>query len=425
MGRGKPKPTKPEIKPSKKLKAYQWRRILKEPKDKKNRKHLVWDDIEEVDLDMQEVEDLFEDKKKAKPASSSPSKAKKVNTKKKFFDGDTSQKMCIILKRMPKPHVTCEILTNLDDKFTEKIQPSIINGILRAWPEDSEVQALEEEYAANPDEQWDFAEEYVISLKDIKAIKLKCQVIKFCLEYAEQEEFFLEPLEKFEAAFKELSESKILKDSLAVILSLGNILNGGHKTRGQADGFQIEGMIKIITIKDANNRSGMEFVCKKLLEIDSEYANFKKNLRGLYDAKRNNLPELMGMFEGYINQTSGAKNKCDAVTKNKDDPSSYVYETIVKKKIESYEVKLKEMLERYKKCDEQWKEIGEYYGIKKDDEKMEDTTKFFSFWIQYFDGIDKHWPKESKNKKKSSSPTVKKPMDNKMPNKPMRMLPLE
>lgn len=275
------------------------------------------------------------------------------------------------MKRLPKPQTTIEMLTKLDERFTEKIQPSVINGLLRSWPDDSEVQSLVEEYVGNPDENWDFAESYVIQLRDINNIKLKCEVLKFCLDYGEQEEFYLEPLNKFEEAFKELSDCKILKDTLAVILTIGNILNGGHKTRGQADGFAIEGMTKIITIKDTNNKSGMEFVCRKLKEINPEYEGFKRNMRGLYEAKRNNMTELVGMFEGFIGQTNSAKNKCDIVTKDTEDSTASVYETIVKKRIESYESKLLDIKNRYSQCDTQWKEMGEYYGIKKDDEKME------------------------------------------------------
>lgn len=74
---GKPKPTKPVIKLEKKVKPYQWRRVLNEPKDKKDREHVIWDDIEEVEMDQTEIEDLFEDKKKVKLADESPTKAKK------------------------------------------------------------------------------------------------------------------------------------------------------------------------------------------------------------------------------------------------------------------------------------------------------------------------------------------------------------
>jgi hypothetical protein len=119
----------------------------------------------------------------------------------------------------------------------------------------------------------------------------------------------MEPLVTFESAFSELKSCKLLKDTLAVILTLGNILNGGNKTRGQADGFAIEGMSKIVSIKDANNKSGMEYVCRKLQEIDPEYSNFKKTIRGVYDARRNNLPEIKGLFATFMSQTGAVKNK--------------------------------------------------------------------------------------------------------------------
>lgn len=234
---------------------------MHEPKDKKNRVHVVWDDIEEVEMDIKEVEDLFEVKSKKK-AESTTKKAKPKDTKKKFFDADQSQKMSIILKRLPKPYIALEMLSKIDEQFAEKLQVSVINGLLRAWPDPSEAAGLFEEYEAHQNEKWDFAEDYIINLREVDNIKTKCEVLKYCLEYSEQEEFYLEPLEHIEEAFKEIEESKVLKEGLSVILTLGNILNGGHKTRGQADGFAIEGVTKIVSVKDVNNKSGMDFVCK-------------------------------------------------------------------------------------------------------------------------------------------------------------------
>ena len=114
-------PTKPVINPSKKLKNYQWKRLLHEPKDKKGRVHLVWDDIQEVNMDIKEVEDLFEDQKKVK-VEDTPIKSKTIKVKKSYFDADTSLKMSIVLKRLPKPQVTCEILTNIGNIFYLKLQ---------------------------------------------------------------------------------------------------------------------------------------------------------------------------------------------------------------------------------------------------------------------------------------------------------------
>lgn len=329
------------------------------------------------------------------------------------------------MKRLPKPNVMIEMLSNLDERFTEKIQASVINGLLRAWPDESEVHGLMEEYVANSTETWDFAEDYVINLREIRKLKTKCEVIRFCIDFAEQEEFYLEPLEKFEAAFNELGECKILKESLSVILCLGNILNGGNKTKGQADGFAIEGITKIITIKDVNNKSGMEYICKKIHETNPDLRDFKKHLRGFYGAKRNNLTELKTMFEGFISQTGGVKNKCELITNDKEDPAAETYEASVKKKIDSFDEKLLEMKGRYEECERKWKKMGEYYGMRKDDEKMEDTSKFFTFWIQYFDALDKHWPKEKKVKAVANNLSSSRKKESKLPTQGMRMLPLE
>ena len=152
-------------------------RDFKKPKGKPGRKHVVWDNIEEVTMELAEVEELFEGKRQVKETS--VAKLKKVNVKKSYFDADTSQKTCIVMKRLPKPHVTAELLTKIDINFTEKIQPTIISGPLRSWPYLNEFQSLIDEYLGHPNEQGNFAEDYVISLKDIKNIKTKCEVIKF------------------------------------------------------------------------------------------------------------------------------------------------------------------------------------------------------------------------------------------------------
>lgn len=47
---------------------------------------MIWDDIEEVEVDQEEVEDLFEDKKKVKlDPTASPTKTKKGMSQPTFY----------------------------------------------------------------------------------------------------------------------------------------------------------------------------------------------------------------------------------------------------------------------------------------------------------------------------------------------------
>ena len=64
MGGGRPvaRPTKPVIRPVKKLQNFNWRRVLLLPKDAPGKKPNIWDDIEEMKLNQDEIEELFENK---------------------------------------------------------------------------------------------------------------------------------------------------------------------------------------------------------------------------------------------------------------------------------------------------------------------------------------------------------------------------
>jgi len=48
---------------------------------------------------------------------------------------------------------------------------------------------------------------------------------------------------------------------MSLILSFGNILNGGNVTKGQADGFKIDALNKLTAIKDINKNSALDYIC--------------------------------------------------------------------------------------------------------------------------------------------------------------------
>lgn len=48
--------------------------------------------------------------------------------------------------------------------------------------------------------------------------------------------------------------SETLKDVLAIILTLGNFMNGGNMQRGQADGFGLEILSKLRDVKSKDNQ---------------------------------------------------------------------------------------------------------------------------------------------------------------------------
>jgi hypothetical protein len=56
------RPTKPVIRPVKKLQNFNWRRVLVLPQGASGKKENVWDTVSEVPLNQEEIEELFENK---------------------------------------------------------------------------------------------------------------------------------------------------------------------------------------------------------------------------------------------------------------------------------------------------------------------------------------------------------------------------
>ncbi|XP_008336333.2 formin-like, partial [Cynoglossus semilaevis] len=56
---------------------------------------------------------------------------------------------------------------------------------------------------------------------------------------------------------KELLQCSSLKDVMGLVLAFGNYMNGGNRTRGQADGFGLEILPKLKDVKSRDNRMNL------------------------------------------------------------------------------------------------------------------------------------------------------------------------
>lgn len=64
--------------------------------------------------------------------------------------------------------------------------------------------------------------------------------------------------------FEQLRNNDHLMKILGSILKVGNCMNAGNKTRGQADGYELDALSKTFSIKDINGVSIMKMICEKM-----------------------------------------------------------------------------------------------------------------------------------------------------------------
>lgn len=78
-------------------------------------------------------------------------------------------------------------------------------------------------------------------------------------------------------AYKQIETNKYFLQIVGYTLSIGNILNGGT-AKGQADGFDLPVLGKLVSMKDNTNQTLLQLICKKIYEQDPDFINEAKAL---------------------------------------------------------------------------------------------------------------------------------------------------
>lgn len=189
-----------------------------------------------------------------------------------------------------------------------------IAAFLNVWLTPEERQQLCDELNQDKNATWEKQEEYMIGLMSVVQIEFRLSIWKFMLEYPEQKGFVGNFMQDFKTAFEILRESKSLRCILGICLGLGNILNGGS-TRGQADGFNIETLIRLNNIVDGQKKTALQYVGFKLKELIPDLAILKE-FDPVIKAERMNLQDLEKQVKELTNGYTALKNKKVAVIKS-------------------------------------------------------------------------------------------------------------
>jgi hypothetical protein len=202
---------------------------------------------------------------------------------------------------------------NLELESTE-FKKENIAAFLNVWLTPEEKQQLVDEMNQDKNAIWEKPEEYMIGLLGVVQIEFRLSIWKFMLEYPEQRGFVGNFMQDFKIAFEILRESKSLRCILGICLGLGNILNGGS-TRGQADGFNIETLIRINNIVDGQKKTALQYVGIKLKEQFPDLALLKE-FDPVIKAQRMNMQDLEKQVKELTNGYNALKKKKETVVKS-------------------------------------------------------------------------------------------------------------
>ena len=371
------KPTKPKITLKSKVKQLQWQRVLLMPESSKDRPNLIWNNMKELKVDVDEVIFLFGTKKREQQKEEE--KKPKIETK-KFLDPKRTQEVSIIVTKLPEPEDVNRALITLDQSI---LNPDQIEGLLKILITKEELNMYK---SMGEDGNWDKGEKYLVKINDIPNHQIKLKIWSLTNKFEEKLPGVTESLEHMINACNEIKNNKYFKLILSIILGLGNILNGGS-ARGQADGFSLDLLNKLPGIKDNLGNSILTWVCSKAHKMDPTFEGFKGQFTELEKAANFSLKETndsLNALKKIVDQMAQLLKSLTSDDKFKQK-SNENYDNF-KMKVESFDKKNKKNVETYQS-------LVKYYGYKEKDNIYTKNEAFFKMLLEFFKEVNKSMPK--------------------------------
>eukprot|EP00929_Paragymnodinium_shiwhaense_P004186 TRINITY_DN10493_c0_g1_i3.p1 TRINITY_DN10493_c0_g1~~TRINITY_DN10493_c0_g1_i3.p1 ORF type:complete len:1477 (+),score=471.30 TRINITY_DN10493_c0_g1_i3:132-4562(+) len=300
---GKDGCTKPKITPKAAMKPLWWKRLLKGKQLEEGK--TIWDQVGD-DMNLIDEETLVGRFSKTAQASTGQerhlfarsdhggdrnklrARAKKVEKEDHHEKKEKKEEVTLLrtvtagldpmmvagkeaaLRPLPPPEECKQAVIELDDARLDVDLLSILEVHVR--PTDEDMKQLTEARQKHPGAPLAKIEEYMSVLGEITAYRHRLDCWVFVRTYEEKEVSYRAALNGLLSVVQCFKESEMLPTVLGLILAVGNYLNGGTN-RGQADGFELEALTKLDSVKDADGKDVRSFVLDTLFNGMTEKAS--------------------------------------------------------------------------------------------------------------------------------------------------------
>ncbi|XP_061854563.1 formin-1 isoform X2 [Colius striatus] len=250
-------PRKPAIEPSRPMKPLYWTRIQLQG-SRKTAMPTLWESLEEPDiLDTTEFEYLFSKdttQEKRKPLSDTYEKKTKAKKIIKLLDGKRSQTVGILISslHLEMKDIQQAILC-VDDSIVDL---ETLEALYENRAQKDELEKIKQYYQTSKEEELkllDKPEQFLYELSQIPNFTERAQCIIFQSVFSEGITSVRRKVDIVTRVSKALLNMTSVKEILGLILAFGNYMNGGNRTRGQADGFGLEILPKLKDVKSRDN----------------------------------------------------------------------------------------------------------------------------------------------------------------------------
>uniref|UniRef100_A0AAY4CGU2 FH2 domain-containing protein n=1 Tax=Denticeps clupeoides TaxID=299321 RepID=A0AAY4CGU2_9TELE len=396
-------PRKPMVEPACPMKPLYWTRIQIQD----NNNNTLWGSLEEPNIiNTKEFEDLFSKatlQHKKKPLSDTYEKKAKAKKIIKLLDGKRSQTVGILISslHLEMKDIQQAVLT-VDNSVVDL---ETIEALYENRGQDDEMEKITKHYEGSKEDEvklLDKPEQFLYELSQIPDFAGRARCIIFQSVFFESISSIHRKVEIVSNICEGLLENNSVKDVMGLVLAFGNYMNGGNRTRGQADGFGLEILPKLKDVKSRDNHICLvDYVVSYYLRNIDKNAGTEKCMFPLPEPQDFFLAAQV-KFEDL--QKDIRKLKKDLTACEKDA------QRVCVKSLEGHLQPFKDKMETFITTGKEnffsssfvtlnrFQDMVSFFGVKpKAGEKEVAPSYVFTLWYEFCNDFKNSWKRESKN----------------------------
>uniref|UniRef100_A0A8C9QCK3 Formin-2 n=1 Tax=Spermophilus dauricus TaxID=99837 RepID=A0A8C9QCK3_SPEDA len=398
---------KQPIEPCRPMKPLYWTRIQLHSK-RDSSPSLIWEKIEEPSIDCHEFEELFSKtavKERKKPISDTISKTKAKQVV-KLLSNKRSQAVGILMSSLHLDMKDIQhAVVNLDNSVVDL---ETLQALYENRAQSDELEKIEKHGRSSKDKEnaksLDKPEQFLYELSLIPNFSERVFCILFQSTFSESICSIRRKLELLQKLCETLKNGPGVMQVLGLVLAFGNYMNGGNKTRGQADGFGLDILPKLKDVKSSDNsRSLLSYIVSYYLRNFDEDAGKEQCVfplpepQDLFQASQMKFED----FQKDLRKLKKDLKACEVEAGKVYQVSSKEHMQPFKENMEQFIIQAKidqeaeeTSLTETHKC---FLETTAYFFMKpKLGEKEVSPNVFFSIWHEFSSDFKDFWKKENK-----------------------------
>ncbi|XP_022695946.1 formin-2-like isoform X3 [Varroa jacobsoni] len=372
-------------------------------------KTCLWEKLDEDEpLSWDEFTELFGRqapvKKVERGTAKDTIKDKKAKQVVSLLDGKRSQNVGILISS--KKIEVVDVEQALYDVDTSIVPLDVLTSIFELRGTSEELDLITRHLESKPDVPLGKSELFLWGISKIPFFAERMACITFESNFPENLASVENRLNNLKIICETLLTSQHVKNVFAIILALGNYMNGGNRDRGQADGFGIEILAKLKDVRSKDSSMTLlhyivrVYVDKHQSEDESaakfplpEPADFIRASELNFDSLKEDLDALNREIQ---NMERKVNKVLDSVTDNVE-PFKGRMEAFLKKAYTEHS----EQNDNFAECRKVFDKVTKFYCFETRSNKESDwTMEFFTPWIPFSTDFKNIWQKELQRRAK-------------------------